>query len=557
MNNENVIAGRILPVASKTAEDLIGSLVSLKGAQATLSGYMGPGDEQARCSIGNILSIKQGETRTIGLVLEVNVNPQDWDIRASNHVNMQIELIGEIRNNDYGRPIFYKGVRTYPEMGSSAYLIELNDLAAIYTSHDEDSVQVGSLTLREDIPAMISVNKLVNRHFAVVGSTGVGKTTAVALLMNKCLDENSRLHMLILDPHNEYAAHFEDKAITLNSDNLDLPFWILRYEELADIIFPGRSPSPEEADALFEAMTLARVSYANQPRAAAPTSGVRRMPIADTASNTSNITADTPIPYRISDIQKVIDDWLGLLERRYPINTLRALRNRLDSLSHDSRYRCMFGKTMVADNMAEVISNIFRIPANGKPVTILELGGIPNEVVNALVSVIGRLAFDIAFMSGGSQEITLICEEGHRYVPRDPSLGFRPTRLALGRIAKEGRKYGVSLGVISQRPAEIDPTLLSQCSTIFAMRLPNEADKAIIKECLPAYSASLSDMLSSIVDREAIAFGEAVPTPMRMTFARHRVRTRPQNSDPTPEQLTPQEGIARIIARLRGEHIAH
>ena len=215
----------------------------------------------------------------------------------------------------------------------------------------------------------------------------------------------------------------------------------------------------------------------------------------------------------------------------------------------------MFGKTMVADNMVEVISNIFRIPADGRPVTILELGGLPNEVVNALVSVIGRLAFDIAFMSGGTQEITLICEEGHRYVPRDPTMGFRPTRLALGRIAKEGRKYGVSLGVISQRPAEIDPTLLSQCSTIFAMRLPNEADKAIIKESLPAYSASLSDMLSSIVDREAIAFGEAVPTPMRMTFSNYRVGARPQHADAVAEQLTPQESIARIISRLRGEHI--
>ena len=346
MNNENVIAGRILPVASKTAEDLIGSLVALKGAQATLSGYMGPGDEQARCSIGNILSIKQGETRTVGLVLEVNVNPHDWDIRSSNHVNLQIELIGEIRDNEYGRPIFYRGVRTYPEMGSSAYLIELSDLAAIYASNDDDSVHVGSLTLREDIPAMVSVNKLVNRHFAVVGSTGVGKTTAVGLLMNKCLEQNSRLHMLILDPHNEYAAHFKGKAITLNSENLDLPFWILRYEELADIIFPGRIPTPEEADALFEAMTLARISYANQPRAAVPTGGVRRLQVVENPAN-NNITADTPIPYRISDIQKVIDDWLGLLEKRYPINTLRALRNRLDSLSHDTRYRCMFGTAVV------------------------------------------------------------------------------------------------------------------------------------------------------------------------------------------------------------------
>ena len=312
------------------------------------------------------------------------------------------------------------------------------------------------------------------------------------------------------------------------------------------------------AEALFEAMTIARIAYANQPRLSTPLGALRRPTTNDNAQiAASNISADTPIPYRISDIQKVIDEWLGLLERRYPISTLRALRARLDSLSHDPRYRAMFGKTMVADNMVEVISNLFRIPKNGRPVTILELGGLPNEVVNALVSVIGRLAFDISFLSGKDQEIMLVCEEAHRYVPRDPSMGFRPTRLALGRIAKEGRKYGVSLGVISQRPAEIDPTLLSQCSTIFAMRLPNEADKNIIRECLPAYSASLSDTLSSMVDRGALAFGEAIPTPMRMTFAHHPTGKLPPDPTPEPEEDSPQRSIARIVSRLRGEPLMH
>ena len=406
------LAGRIASVPADMNDDQVGALVALKGAQATLSGHMGAGGEEARCSIGNIVSIRQGLTRTVGLVLEVHVNPNDWVAGATNHVNIKIELIGEIRDNDDGEPIFYRGVRSYPEMGSIARLIELKDLAAIYTLHSDDGVRVGALTLRDDIPAVVSVRKLVGRHFAVVGSTGVGKTTAVALLMKKCLKANNKLHMLILDPHNEYRAHFKDDGIILNADNLDLPFWMLRYEELADIVYPGRTPTSDEADALFEAMTFARLAYANQPRVNAQTGALRRSAPVETTQNNTNISADTPTPYRISDIQKVIDDWLGLLERRYPISTLRALRTRLDSLGHDPRYRCMFGKTMVADNMVEVISTIFRIPQNGRPVTILELGGLPNEVVNALVSVIGRLAFDISFMSGGAQDITLICDEG-------------------------------------------------------------------------------------------------------------------------------------------------
>ena len=540
------------PAPRKGDDNQIGVLVALKGAQATLSGHIGPDGEQARCSIGSIVVIKQGLTRTVGLVLEVNVNPHDWIAGSANHVNMQIELIGEIRDDSSGKPIFYRGVRSYPEMGSSAFLIIPSDLAAIYAMNEEAGVKIGTLSLREDIPAMVSVNKLIHRHFAIVGSTGVGKTTAVALLLKKCLEENPHLHVLILDPHNEYRVHFPEESIILNSENLDLPFWMLRYEELADIIYPGRPPLPDEADSLFEAMALARLGYATQSKPNAGSGGSRRQ----SSAETPNFTADTPTPYRVSDIQKVIDDWLGLLERRYPVNTLRALRTRLDSLAHDPRYRCMFGKTLVSDNMVEVISKIFRIPPDGRPITILELGGLPNEVINALVSVVGRVAFDISFLSRGAHEIALICEEGHRYVPRDHSLGFRPTRLALGRIAKEGRKYGLSLGVISQRPAEIDPTLLSQCSTIFAMRLPNETDKSIVKECLPAYSSSLSDILSSIVDREAIAFGEAIPTPMRMTFANHKAPTR--HKDPQLEAEAAQkqkpESLSRIVARLRGDY---
>jgi len=551
--SDSLLAGRFLPVATRSEEDKIGSLVALKGPHATLSGHVGPGDEQARCSIGTVLAIRQGDIRTVGLVREVSVNPSDWNERTSNHVNFEIELIGEIRDNAAGRPIFFRGVRTYPEMGSTASLIELRDLAAIYTLSEDDGVRVGSLTLRDDIPAMVSVSTLVSRHFAVVGSSGVGKTTAAAMLISNCLANNDRLHTLILDPHNEYRTHFNDAAVVLNSENLDLPFWLLRYDELADIIYPGRLPTAEEADALFEAMTCARIAYATQSKATLQSGLVRRQPPSDIINMKTNISADTPLPYRISDIQKVIDDWTGLLERPHSLNTLRTLRSRLEALSRDPRYRCMFGKTMVADNMVEVISTLFRIPHNGRPVTILELGGLPNEVVNALVSVIGRLAFDISFMSGGAQNIMLICEEGHRYVPRDPSLGFRPTRLALGRIAKEGRKYGVSLGVISQRPAEIDTTLLSQCSTIFAMRLPNEADQSIIEDCLPAYSASLSELLSALIDREAIAFGEAIATPMRMTFANHDTGGRPHDSSAAQGRMPPQENIARIVARLRGE----
>jgi DNA helicase HerA-like ATPase len=192
---------------------------------------------------------------------------------------------------------------------------------------------------------------------------------------------------------------------------------------------------------------------------------------------------------------------------------------RLESLHADPRYRFMFGRANMYETVAPILAQIFRIPMHGRPITAFQLGGLPGEVVNAVASVLSRLAFDLATASQGACEILVLCEEAHRYVPSDPSLGFSPTRQALARIAKEGRKYGAYLGIVTQRPGELDPTILSQCSTIFAMRLANERDQQIIRSAISDASASTINFLSSIGNREAIAFGEGVATTMRMRFA--------------------------------------
>jgi uncharacterized protein len=202
------------------------------------------------------------------------------------------------------------------------------------------------------------------------------------------------------------------------------------------------------------------------------------------------------------------------------------------------------------------LSRLFRLPAQGKPVAIVQLAGLPNEVDNAVVSVMSRIAFEMALWSEGAYEIMMVCEEAHRYIPNNPQLGFAPTRLAIGRIAKEGRKYGASLCIVSQRPAELDSTILSQCSTMFAMRLPNEADKAIVRAALSESSASVLSFLSSIADREAIAFGEAIPAPMRMRFGDCvPIATADASPPMSPEHaayLRNNYNAKRVIQRMRG-----
>jgi hypothetical protein len=217
----------------------------------------------------------------------------------------------------------------------------------------------------------------------------------------------------------------------------------------------------------------------------------------------------------------------------------------------------MFGKLVVEDIMTKVVSQIFRMPKDGAPVTIVKLAGLPNEVVNSVVSVLARMAFEIALWSDSTYEIALLCEEAHRYIPADLTQGFLPTRQAIGRIAKEGRKYGASLGVVTQRPSELDPTVLSQCSTMFAMRLANERDKGIIGAAVGVSSEGTISFLSSIADREAIAFGEAIATPMRMKFGDYRQFEQDGDASaraPEEDAEKARNDLRAIVGRMRGEY---
>jgi DNA helicase HerA-like ATPase len=212
---------------------------------------------------------------------------------------------------------------------------------------------------------------------------------------------------------------------------------------------------------------------------------------------------------------------------------------------------------MVEDNMAKVIGSLFRLPMERLPVTIVQVAGLPNEVVNSVVSVLARLAFEVASACHGETQVALLCEESHRYIPSNQNLGFEPTRRAIGRIAKEGRKYGASLCIVTQRPSELDSTVLSQCSTMFAMRLSSERDKDIMAQAAGASSQGALNFLSSLADREAIAFGEAIPTPMRMKFADYRSFTELASGWTEPHESVERsrELLRQTVARMRGEDV--
>jgi len=542
---------------NQPADRALGRVIACSGARATIAASASGGTLDG-CAIGRLLSINLGRSRIVGLVYEMRALDRAWNEAGPNSIAVEVELLGEVIDGENGTARFDSGITIYPPIGALAHRIRSRDLEHIHDLGQRKGVALGRLTQDASVSASVDIERLLSRHFAVLGTTGVGKSSAVALILRKAVEAKPNLRILILDPHNEYAHAFPENSVRIDASTVDLPFWLFRFEEFADIVFRGRPPLEDEAEILREVIAVARSRYrvvSAHDMARDLGSSVLKRPLEPGARKPgeSSGTAELAAPYRLADLFAAIDELIGLHELRYPRTTLRALRVRLETLHGDPRYGFLFAHANSMETIAPVISQVFRVPHRGRPITVFQLAGLPSEVVNAVASSLARLAFDLAMASRGSYEILLLCEEAHRYVPQDQALGFAPTRQAIARIAKEGRKYGAYLGIVTQRPGELDPTILSQCSTVFAMRLGNDRDQEIIRAAIADASASTIAFLSSIGNREAIAFGEAVATTMRMRFLEQRPEELPAMAGRLPAQAEHREPLVEeLVVRMRG-----
>ena len=509
------------PSAAKPAklfhdqQQRIGSVVSVNGSHALvmLDADRPDLDRQHRPQLGAIMSVDAGSSISLGLVSAMSVPAPSLDANTPDLRIIELELIGEFTKPTASSPArFRRGVSSYPTLGDTVHVATRDELAALFAVNGSASVRVGVVKQDMAIPATVAVNELFSRHCAVVGTTGAGKSCAIALMLRAVLEKYNNAHIVVLDPHNEYANCFDDMAVVFDSTSLTLPYWMLTFDELVEVLYPGRKGYEEEIEILADLVpTAKKLSLSSS------TSGVKLL-AERRAGDSGAITVDTPVPYRISELLSLIDKALGALDASRSIAPFKRLRARLHNISQDARYAFMFGGLTVQDNMTEIISSIFRMPVQGAPVSIIELGGLPEEVSQVVVSVIARLSFEFGMWSHGATPIAIVCEDAHRYAPANPNEGFAPTRNALKKIAKEGRKTGISLWVASQRPTELDPTILSQCNTIFAMRLANQADQEALQAAVPDASTSLLGCLPSLGLGEAIAVGEGVPLPTRIRF---------------------------------------
>ena len=504
-----------LPSASEAqrARDhtVVGEIVSVTGARATvlLERSIAP-----LCpSIGTFLTVNTGRTHVICLITSMKVPEAIYDTGPSDVRMVEVELVGEIaRQQDGELGSFRRGVSVYPTLGDQVQIATRAVLKRVYRFGDPDAVEIGAIQQDLSIPATITVEEMLGKHFAVVGSTGTGKSCTVALILRQLLRTQTNTHFVLLDPHNEYGHCFEEHVELVSLSDLELPFWFLTFEELVEVLIGDAEKHADQVDILRDLIPAAKRQFATDSGGGA--GGPRRR-----NGLRGHYSVDTPVPYRMSDMIAGIEAQMGKLEMRKELGPFKQLKARLESVSRDPRYDFMFGNLTIQDNLAAVMRRLFRIPIDGRPISVIQLLGLPAEIINVVVSVLARLAFDLGSRSNGKMPITFVCEEAHRYVPRDANGVFEPTKRAISRIAKEGRKYGVSLCIVSQRPGDLDPTILSQCSTIFTMRLSNERDQDIMRSALSDASASLLDFLPSLGARETIVFGEGVSSPSRILLA--------------------------------------
>jgi len=544
--------------------------------------------------VGSFVRVPQGYQSLYGLVSDIGAaavpskgNPENTNTGRW----MTVQLLGEALGDNFER-----GISQHPGIGDEIHLVTEADLKRIYGDAGSGLIRIGSLSSSENISVFVDIDKLVTRHGALVGSTGSGKSTTVSSLLRSISagDENKypSARILVIDIHGEYSKALSDVGSIfkidadkeLKENSLFIPFWALDFEDIYPFLFGSLSESQRTAlnDRIL-ALKKVQVAAGKFP-------GV----------SIDNLTIDTPTPYSLhqlwydlsdfelrtfKDKQRTDPDLISagdakkLIAPSYnpptsdntaPYMNPRALgiRKQLDHLRSrllDHKYDFLLHPGScepeldgtIKDDLDSVLESWL---GHNNPITILDLSGVPDEVLVRLIGTILRVVYDALFWSrkgvegGVNRPVFIVMEEAHRYLsPASDSGG----RKIAQRIVKEGRKYGIGAFVVSQRPSEIDDTILSQCGTFFALRLSNQTDRSSVKSTLSDNLIGLVDMLPILRTGEAIVTGEAVRLPMRCRVQPPPLDRRPDSTDPKVSaqwsKVRDDEDYKKMIERWRSK----
>jgi uncharacterized protein len=493
---------------------------------------------------------------------------------------MTIVLFGESTGGQFER-----GVGQYPTVGDEVHFVTSGDLSIIYgRAPSAGGLTIGSVASTTGIPATLDLDRFVSRHCAIVGSTGAGKSNLVSVILEALASvEFPSARVLVIDPHGEYAGVAPGRSTVFRvtpgegEQPLVVPYWALPFDELLSITFGGMSPTNEAAirDMVQDMKQVAAAHLPNPPP-------------------TEAITADSPVPFSIRQLWFDLDDFerrtfrteggqrvpteieqagdpQQLISNVYPIHapgakepfknpSPRAIGRQLElarSRLTDARYAFLFNPTggYAADLTGKVNADIDGLVASWvgheKPLTILDVSELPSDVASDVVGLLVRIVYDTLFwagslgISGKAQPLLIVVDEAHRFLPEG---GDSSCHRILTRVAKEGRKYGVGLLVVTQRPSEVDATILSQCGTMIALRTTSPGDRSRVSAAFPDDLGGLVDLLPSLRTGEGLFVGEAMFVPSRV-----RVRlTQAPGGGADPKVSAQWEAAPRPDARLYG-----
>lgn len=533
-------AAVVKPVPAPYVRTEIGRILSVGSSMAmvSLSKTLIRNGQLSMAQLGTILKIVTTSSVVVAMVSSLKIGSPDEEGLGDGCL-ARLDILGEITTNmTTGEMRFYRGVRSFPVLNQPVYNMSPDDLKLIFATKNKASIEVGRLQQDNNIVAEVRIDDLLSKHFAIIGSTGSGKSCTVALVLQAILKNSPTAHVVLFDPHNEYSKSFGTLGEVIRPENLDIPLWMFNFEESVELLTSNiEDQSREEQEILHDVILKAKRLFDRSANGDVSSETKFEDVEKDLHRTATHISLDSPVPYRIRDVIRLIDHNMGKLENNNNLPPYKRLKRRIEALVADPRYAFIFRNQASPDSISNIIGRIFRIPVQGRPISIMDLSGIPSEALNIVVAVISRLAFELAMWSERKIPILLVCEEAHRYIPADTTLGFNSTRRAISRIAKEGRKYGVSLAIISQRPSELEPSTLSQCSTIFSMRLSNEIDQNFVRAAVPDGAAQLLSFLPSLGTAETMVFGESVNLPMRVVLNTLAEEYRPHSSSASFSQL--------------------
>ena len=427
--------------------------------------------------------------------------------------------IGSIRHDGQ----FDRGVGQYPTTGAEVHVIGSTDIATMFDRFQSKGFSVGTVATHPSLKVCLDPSNLFGRHFAILGQTGSGKSWTVAALVQRTVAVMPRAHIIILDLHGEYCWKREDgsrhyafaDAIVRHVDarELEIPYWLMTYAELCDLLIEHSEREATNQTAFFRDCLLEGRQAENAN--AVPSLGLER------------VTVDTPIYFSLDDlIAKVRAKNVERVgNRQGPMfGDFDRFLMRIESKLNDTRYDLLLkpARRNTSASLSAMLRAFVGLRTQKAAVTVIDLSAVPFDVRPTAAAQIGRLAFEFNYWNPEYREfpILLMCEEAHAYIPRASESQFAGSRKSMERIAKEGRKYGVGLAVVSQRPHEVSETVLAQCGTFICLRITNPHDQSYVRSLVPESEGDLVTVLAGLGRGEALVLGEAIPLPTRLQFDR-------------------------------------